>query len=129
MSGMAVNQEILRWARESMNLTLEDVALRMNKDVETIEYWEEGTESPTYVQLETLAYHIYKRPIAVFFFPEPPLEDTQGNRLELCQMSSFKSYRHLLFVCSGGHARCKSSWMNCATPRALPERGFLKIFE
>jgi hypothetical protein len=37
---------------------------------------EGGISFPTYVQLERLAYEIYKRPIAVFFFPEPPDEVT-----------------------------------------------------
>lgn len=76
MSKIAVNHEILRWARESLNYSPEDIADRMKKSVETIESWEEGKDSPTYIQLETLAYQIYKRPIAVFFFPEPPKEDT-----------------------------------------------------
>ena len=35
---------------------------------------ESGEASPTYVQLEKLAYDLYKRPVAVFFFPEPPKE-------------------------------------------------------
>src|SRR5262249_25768787 len=30
--------------------------------------------APTYGQLEKLAYQLYKRPLAVFFFPEPPVE-------------------------------------------------------
>ncbi|GAH92931.1 unnamed protein product, partial [marine sediment metagenome] len=42
----------------------------------TIKSWENGTESPTYAQLERLAYEIYKRPLALFFFPEPPQEET-----------------------------------------------------
>ena len=30
--------------------------------------------APTYSQLEDLAYRVYKRPLALFFFPEPPEE-------------------------------------------------------
>jgi Zn-dependent peptidase ImmA (M78 family) len=74
-----VNPETLRWARESINMPLEDVAIRMKKDAETIQDWESGTSSPTYVQLETLAYKLYKRPIAVFFFPQPPEEISPRN--------------------------------------------------
>ena len=69
-----VNPENLRWARESANLPIDDVAGRMNKDPGIIEEWEDGISSPTYIQLEKLAYEVYKRPIAVFFFPEPPEE-------------------------------------------------------
>jgi len=41
---------------------------------ETVLAWENGEYSPTYPQLERLAYEIYKRPLAIFFFPEPPEE-------------------------------------------------------
>lgn len=71
-----INPEVLRWAREQLQLPLEDVAARMNKRVSEIEAWERGEAFPTYVQLETMAYAIYKRPMALFFFPEPPLEET-----------------------------------------------------
>lgn len=46
----------------------------MGRDPEVIASWEAGTSAPTYVQLETLAYRVYKRPVALFFFPEPPEE-------------------------------------------------------
>lgn len=39
-----------------------------------VESWEAGSAAPTYPQLEDLAYRVYKRPIALFFFPEPPDE-------------------------------------------------------
>ena len=70
-----VNPDVLRWARDSMRLSLEEVAGRMNKRVSDIEAWERGDESPTYIQLERLAYDIYKRPVALFFFPDVPDED------------------------------------------------------
>lgn len=71
-----VNPDVLRWARVSLNLPVEEVARRMKKKVADIEAWESGETSPTYVQLETLAYKIYRRPLALFFFPEPPEEET-----------------------------------------------------
>lgn len=70
-----MNHNILKWARESSGRTLEDVAALLKKDPETILSWEEGDTSPTYVQLEKLAYTVYKRPLAVFFFPSPPVEE------------------------------------------------------
>lgn len=71
-----VNPAILRWARETTGITKEEAARRMQKDVEIIAAWEKGESTPTYIQLEKLAYEIYKRPLALFFFPEPPLEET-----------------------------------------------------
>lgn len=71
-----VNPIMLRWARETAGLKIEDVARKFKKDVKEICSWESGEDSPTYVQLEKLAYEIYKRPLALFFFPEPPQEES-----------------------------------------------------
>lgn len=35
-----------------------------------------GRSSPSYIQLERIAYKIYQRPLALFFFPAPPQEET-----------------------------------------------------
>lgn len=69
-----VNPDVLRWARERSGLTAAEVAKKIHKSAESVEDWETGGSAPTYVQLEKLAYQVYKRPVAVFFFPEPPDE-------------------------------------------------------
>jgi Zn-dependent peptidase ImmA (M78 family) len=72
---LPINRDALKWARETANISVEEVAFRMKKAIEIVEDWEkEGGRTPTYVQLERLAYEIYKRPIAVFFFPDTPTE-------------------------------------------------------
>lgn len=73
---IGIRPTVLKWARERAGYSLADVARAMNKDVTVIESWEqeEGPEAPTYVQLEKLAYQLYKRPLATFFLPEPPQE-------------------------------------------------------
>jgi len=74
-----VNPEVLRWARETGGFGIDDVVLKLKRKritSETVASWEKGTASPTYAQLERLAYEIYKRPLALFFFPEPPEEET-----------------------------------------------------
>ena len=73
------NPAILRWARQSLELEIEEVAVRMNKKPADIEAWENGSSSPTYIQLEKLAYQVYKRPLALFFFPDPPEEEQPEN--------------------------------------------------
>lgn len=69
-----VNKEILIWARESMGLSVGDVAQKIHKEKDVILSWESGLSAPNYAQLEKLAYKVYKRPIAVFFFPSIPEE-------------------------------------------------------
>lgn len=65
---------MLRWARESANMSTAEVAKRINKQAADIEAWEAGEGAPSYPQLERLAYEIYKRPLAIFFLPIPPDE-------------------------------------------------------
>lgn len=84
---------MLRWARETAGLSLEDVAKLLNRKritVQTIKLWETGSEHPTYLQLERLAYEVYKRPIAVFFFPEPPEEPTPKQSFRTLPMSEIE---------------------------------------
>lgn len=69
-----ITPAVLRWARESANMSTADVAARMKKPVELVEAWEAGQDAPSYVQLESLAYEVYKRPLALFFLPSPPDE-------------------------------------------------------
>lgn len=73
---LPINKDVLVWARTSIGLAVEDVAGKFKKTVKEIEEWEEGITSPTFPQLERLAFEIYKRPLAVFFFPDIPKEDT-----------------------------------------------------
>lgn len=70
----SVQPDILRWARQTVGLDVDEVARRLKRPLAEIEAWEDGTSAPTYPQLEKLAYQIYKRPLAVFFLPEPPKE-------------------------------------------------------
>ena len=74
-----MNPAIIKWARERSGYSLEAAAAIVKKDVATLSDWESGGSAPTYVQLEKLADK-YKRPVAIFFFPEPPEEpDVAGN--------------------------------------------------
>ena len=70
-----VQPSVLRWARESQGYSIDDVAQHLKREPAEIEAWERpGTAAPTYAQLEDLAYKLYKRPLAVFFLPNPPVE-------------------------------------------------------
>ncbi len=73
---LPINAEILKWARTSLGLSCEEVAAKIGKTAKVLEDWEAGIGSPTYPQLEKLAYEVYKRPVALFFFPSVPEEET-----------------------------------------------------
>lgn len=69
-----IQPEMLRWARKTVGLSVDEVAQSLKRAPEEIEAWEGGKDAPSYPQLEKLAYQIYKRPLAVFFLPTPPEE-------------------------------------------------------
>ena len=77
-----INPNIIKWARERSGYSLQEVARYLNRNVAIISNWESGAAAPTYVQLEKLADK-YKRPVAMFFFPEPPQEPDFVNQLAL----------------------------------------------
>ena len=76
-NSLPVNGDVLRWARESQGLSIRDVAEKLSRTEEQIKAWEDNNDdaSPPYGTLEKLAYELYKRPLALFFFPEPPEEE------------------------------------------------------
>jgi Zn-dependent peptidase ImmA (M78 family) len=72
---VGVQPSVIRWARVSMGMSVEDVAHKLKRTTEEVMAWEsEDGISPTYSQLESLAYKVFKRPLAVFFLPAPPHE-------------------------------------------------------
>ena len=77
-----INPDILKWARERSGYTVEAIAAFLKKDASIVNDWESGERAPTYVQVEKLADK-YKRPIALFFFPEPPEEPNIAENLAL----------------------------------------------
>ena len=80
---------VLRWARERAGYSVEDVARRMKKDSGEIAAWETGAGAPTYIQLEKLAYEVYKRPVAIFYFPAPPQEEQPQRRFRSLPAEEF----------------------------------------
>ena len=77
-----INPDILKWARERSGYTVETIAAFLKKETSIVNSWESGERAPTYIQLEKLADK-YKRPIALFFFPEPPDEPNIVENLAL----------------------------------------------
>lgn len=71
----AANPNLLRWARVQAGLSVGEAAARIGKKPQDLTAWETGNAAPTYNQLEALAERVYKRPVALFFLPQPPDEE------------------------------------------------------
>lgn len=74
-----VNGNILKWAREFYNMSIEEAAAAIDVDCEKYCNWELGNDFPTYTKLKKIS-DVFHKPSAVFFFPEPPiLPPTKGD--------------------------------------------------
>lgn len=62
---------MLAWARKSANLEPLAAARKIGLPEGRIEEWEDGRSQPTIAQLREAA-RVYRRPLGVFFLPEPP---------------------------------------------------------
>jgi Zn-dependent peptidase ImmA (M78 family)/DNA-binding XRE family transcriptional regulator len=68
-----IDPRVLRWARETIGMGMGDIAKRLKVTEDVVSKWESGQKRPTLIQAEKLA-NVYKRPLAAFFLPEPPVE-------------------------------------------------------
>jgi Zn-dependent peptidase ImmA (M78 family)/DNA-binding transcriptional regulator YiaG len=68
-----IESSVLRWARESIGLSVSAAAKKAGVRPSKLDEWEQEEALPTARQLERFA-NIYKRPLAVFFRTEPPPE-------------------------------------------------------
>jgi transcriptional regulator with XRE-family HTH domain len=66
-----VEPALLSWARASAGLTVEEAAKKLDQPPDRLAAWEAGDERPSVAQLRAAA-RVYKRPLAVFYLPEPP---------------------------------------------------------
>lgn len=68
-----VEPSVLRWARESIGLVPVAAARKIGVSDNRVAQWEAGTAAPSLAQLRKAA-DVYKRPLGVFFLPEPPAD-------------------------------------------------------
>lgn len=68
-----INPELLVWARKTAHVDLARAAKAAKVTVSTLEKWEAGEDHPSVAKLRQLA-KLYKRPLAVFYLPEKPLD-------------------------------------------------------
>ena len=80
----SVNPEILRWARESAGLSLDDAALAVKlgdrrdlSGAQRLEALENGDEEPSRPLLRRMAEK-YRRPLIAFYLKEPPPSGDRG---------------------------------------------------
>lgn len=66
-----VTPELMKWARESAGLTLDEAAKKIGRPEHEIAQWESGELRPSIAQARK-ACEVYRRPLAVLYLPSPP---------------------------------------------------------
>lgn len=66
-----MNPDLLVWAREKAGFHASVAARKLHVEEAELLRWEAGEARPTIVQLRKAA-EVYRRPLALFFLPEPP---------------------------------------------------------
>jgi transcriptional regulator with XRE-family HTH domain len=66
-----IKPALLIWTRESLGFSLAETAKKLNVAGGRLKAWEVGEDRPTIKQLRKMT-EVYRRPLAVFFLPEPP---------------------------------------------------------
>ena len=66
---------LVRWSRATSGLDVAGAAKRLKVPSATVEAWESGEKRPSMAQLRRMAA-VYKRPLAVFYLSEPPVDFT-----------------------------------------------------
>lgn len=66
-----VTPALVRWARTTAGFDVATAAKKLKVTGATLNAWEAGTTPPSLAQLRKMVT-LYKRPLAVFYLPEPP---------------------------------------------------------
>lgn len=70
-----INPQILVWARESAGFYIEEAAKKIPVEADKLQNCEIGNDRLTISQLRKLC-NVYKRPLAFFYLPNPPHQET-----------------------------------------------------
>lgn len=66
-----VTPAVLSWARETAGLSVEEAAKKLKRSTADVVAWESGQSRPSVAQARK-ASEAYRRPLAVFYLPDPP---------------------------------------------------------
>jgi Zn-dependent peptidase ImmA (M78 family)/DNA-binding XRE family transcriptional regulator len=99
-----VEPPLLVWARERAALSPQEAAAKIGVEVEKLTAWEAGDAQLSIPQLKKLA-EIYKRPLSVFFLPEPPTDFQPLRDLRRLQAMPGQMSKSLAYEIRAAHER------------------------
>jgi Zn-dependent peptidase ImmA (M78 family) len=67
-----ITPELIEWARERRNYSIQELAIKINRDPQKVEAWEKGISRPTFDEAQELAEKLYI-PFGYLYLSEPPV--------------------------------------------------------
>jgi Zn-dependent peptidase ImmA (M78 family)/transcriptional regulator with XRE-family HTH domain len=74
MNAAYITPQVVKWARERADMSVEQLAGALKVDTQTLAGWEAGQQSPPFTRAEKLADKL-RIPFGYLFLSEPPAED------------------------------------------------------
>ena len=84
-----VTPEVLQWARELDNITIDEMSVQMKLIPERIQAWEKGTEYPTLKQAKDLAKYC-RVPFVYFYLPDKPQKIKRLDKVDYRTFGNFE---------------------------------------
>lgn len=86
-----ITPEVINWARNLDEISIEETALKLHVDSDTITAWENGLQLPTLTQAKELAKY-YRVPFAYFYLPDAPHKAKRLDKVDFRTFNNWKPY-------------------------------------
>jgi Zn-dependent peptidase ImmA (M78 family) len=116
-----IESSVLRWARESIGLTVPAAAKKAGIKPSKLDEWESEEALPTARQLERFA-NAYKRPLAVFFRREPPPEPALPADFRVLKADARRELSSASLLAIRRARHLQASYVELHTPEPSPIR-------
>ena len=104
-----MNGNLITWAREREGLSIEKAAKKLGIKSARLERWEDGSETPSFNQIQKIAKRFYV-PLSCLFLSEPPEDDLPIVDFRTINNADAKPSPRLLAVIYD--AQRKQSWLS-----------------
>ena len=123
-----INPHIIRWARNRLNLSFEDVAQKISVKPNKVKTWEMGESLPTFGQAQKLAKAL-SIPLGYLFLSEPPKEEVPIPDLRTLPESKRKEFSPNFFEVLYDALRKRDWYREFRIHEGMPPLEFVGMFK
>ena len=113
-----VEPDILKWARSTAGLSVDEPAHSLQTAPEKVQAWEDGEQHPSMSQLRRMAV-AYRRLLSDFYLPRPPEQDPLPHDFRRLPGEVALRYTKVLRTSSGSPGNA-GRWRSTSQPSWIP---------